>query len=274
VSDLAPPCLTRFTGPLSSEPAGVAHVAAVWARGDGEYATLRVGEGAPQSESDAIVLSGARARADAIVTTGRILRDEPDLVHASIAGSEVTEALVRWRRALGLDAPPWIAVLTGSGELPHDHPAIAAAARSILFTGAEGAERLRAAPGLPARAEIVECEAPSAARLIAHLRDERGAQSILVEAGARTSATLYEGAGLVDELWLSICCAADLASEQVVGPFVERRAIESTLGAPVHEERHEERGEERREEGREDGGIEWATHVYRRARQRAAGPAR
>lgn len=254
----APPCLTRWVGGVSSGPAGVLHVAAVWERSGGDYETLRVGEGAPRSLSDAVVLSGARARADAIVTTGRILRDEPELVHASIAPPDMTAELAAWRHAIGLDAPPWVAVLTASGELPLDHPAFAAAERLVFFTGPAGAARLRSMPGRPPHAEIVEARLPGAATLVEHLRSVRGARSILVEAGASTARTLYEGAGLIDELWLSVCLAPDLAPDDVVGPFVDRRAIEATLGPAVHAERHD------------DGGLEWATLVHRRAARRDA----
>jgi riboflavin biosynthesis pyrimidine reductase len=248
-----PPELARWVGELPAGPAGVLHVAAVWERPDGEYQTLRVGEGAPRSLSDAVVLSGARARADAIVTTGRILRDEPELVHESIAPPEETAALERWREALGLATAPWIAVLTGSGELPAGHPALEAAQRLIVYTGRDGAARLRAEPSTPPHAEIVEREAPSAAGLIEHLRGDRGAGTIVIEAGASTTRALYEGAGLVDELWLSACRAPELDDDDLVGAFVSRDAIEASLGPPVHAESHD------------DDGLEWATRVHRRA---------
>ena len=119
----------------------------------------------------------------------------------------------------------------------------------------EGAARLHALSGLPARTEIVTSEAPSATALIEHLRIERGARSILVEAGASTAATLYAAdgrEGCIDELWLSVCLAPELDPADVVGDFVARARIDATLGVPVHAERHEE------------GGLPWATRVYRR----------
>jgi len=248
-----PSLLTRWVGDDVGRLAGVAHVAAVWARPDGAWAALRVGEGAPRTSSDAVVLSGARARADAIVTTGRILRDEPDLVHASIAPPDVTDALAHWRASLGLVARPCIAVLTGSGDLPMAHPALAAAERLVLFTGAEGAERLRASPERPGQAEIVEHARPSARSLLEYLRAERGARSILVEAGASTATPLYAAPAAIDELWLTVCLAPRLATTDVVGPFVEPGTVDAALGPPVHREQHEE------------GGLEWATLVFRRA---------
>jgi len=243
-------------GPGLDRALGVLHVAAVWEAPDGGYATLRVGKRALRSESDAVVLSAARARAEAIVTTGRILRDEPELVHRSIAAPEITAELEQMRRTVwGLVGAPWIAVLTGTGDLPAAHPALHAAQRLLLFTGAEGAARLRAMPGLPAQAEIVESPELSPASLIDHLQVERGARSILIEAGASTSSRLYEGSAVIDELWLSVCQADHVEPRDIVGPFVARETIEAALGPPVHTERHVE------------GEIVWATLVHQRSAQ-------
>lgn len=249
----APTDPQTLLGPGLDRALGVLHVAAVWEAPDGSYATLRVGEGALRSESDAVVLSAARARADAIVTTGRILRDEPDLVHRSIASPEVTAELEQMRRTVwGLGGAPWIAVLTGSGDLPADHPALHAADGLLLFTGPEGASRLRATAGLPPRAEIVESPEPGPAALVEHLQRVRGARSIVIEAGASTSARLYEGHGVIDEAWLSVCQADHVRPEDLVGPFVARETIEAALGPPVHAERHV------------DGDVVWATLVHQR----------
>jgi riboflavin biosynthesis pyrimidine reductase len=241
-------------GPGLDRARGLLHVAAVWEAPDGRYATLRVGEGALRTASDAVVLSAARARADAIVTTGRILRDEPGLVHASIADAGVTAELEGLRRTVwGLEGPPWIAVLTASGELPEAHPALVHAERLLVLTGKAGAAKLRADATLPPAAEIVAVPEPGPRALVEHLRDVRGCASIVVEAGASTAARLYGGAGGgIDELWLTVCQADDVPAGQLVGPFVERETIEATLGAPVHTERHL------------DGGVPWATLVYQR----------
>lgn len=248
-----PPDLRGLLGPGLDRALGVLHVAAVWEAPDGRYLTLRVGEGAPTSASDAVVLSAARARADAIVTTGRILRDEPKLVHASIAPPEITAELETLRRTVwGLSGPPWIAVLTRSGDVPGRHPAIGQAERLLFFTGEAGAARLRANATLPERAQIVESTSPSALALLEHLERACGACSIVIEAGATTAAPLYEGDGRVDELWLSVCQADFIAPGDLVGPFVARDTIEAALGAPRHAERHLE------------GDVVWTTLVHQR----------
>lgn len=249
----APTDPRMLLGPGLDRAVGVLHVAAVWEAPDGRYQTLRVGEGAMRSASDAVVLSAARARADAIVTTGRILRDEPDLVHTSIAPPDVGVELDAMRRTVwGLSGPPWIAVLTASGDIPVDHPAVARAARPLFFTGAWGAEVLRSASALPAHAEIVESAAPGPGSLVDHLVRVRGARSIVIEAGASTAAALYAGDGRVDELWLSVCQADHVEPDMLVGPFVERDSIEATLGPPKHAERHL------------DDDVVWATLVHQR----------
>lgn len=243
-------------GPGLDRALGVLHVAAVWESPDGHYRTLRVGEGAIHGISDAVVLSAARARADAIVTTGRILREEPDLVHTSIAPPEIAAELSAMRRTVwGLAGPPWIAVLTGSGDIPADHPALLRAERLIFFTGARGAEALRHASALPERAEIVESASPGPGALVDHLARVRGARSIVIEAGASTAAPLYEGDGRVDELWLSVCQADHVEPDMLVGPFIDRDTIEATLGPPKHVERHLE------------GDVVWATLVHQRTPQ-------
>lgn len=248
-----PECLARWVGRDIAGPAGVLHVAAAAQNDAGPYATLRVGEGAPRAVSDGIVLSGARARADAIVTTGRILRDEPELVHGSISAPDVTAELDDWRRRLGFERPPWIAVLTGRGELPAGHPALAAAERLVLFTGVEGAARLEADPATPTHADIVVSPEPSARGLIEHLQSIRRAESIVIEAGASTSRGLYDEPATIDELWLSVC-RSPVAEADRVGPFVDPATIETALGPPIFEETHE------------DTGLTWSTRVHRRPR--------
>ena len=57
---------------------GVLQVAAV---ADRAWVAIAIGPAAPSSATDRFVLGFARARSDAIVTTGAILRAEPDLVH-------------------------------------------------------------------------------------------------------------------------------------------------------------------------------------------------
>ena len=83
--------------------AGVLHVVATWFDGE-SHRVIRITPRSPKSETDFFVLNLARARADAIITTGRILRDEPELEYA--LPSAWAGSLIAWRQAaLHRDSP-------------------------------------------------------------------------------------------------------------------------------------------------------------------------
>ena len=103
---------------------GRLHVAAIHAASE---RVLAIGPAAPPSETDRFVLGLARARADVIVTTGSILRAEPELVHRFAETPQADAAFAAWRRSvLGRADPPRLLVLSASGDLPKAHPAFAA----------------------------------------------------------------------------------------------------------------------------------------------------
>ncbi len=188
---------------------GLLHVAAIDAR---MRSLIAIGPGAPPSASDRFVLGFARARADAIVTTGAILRAEPDLVHCFSDDDREDAAWRDWRaEQLGGREPPCLLILTWSGELPLAHPALAASARTIVWTSPAGRARLGRAGGA---LEVVVgdrggphaalqgargAESPSGAEALSAayhwLRAEHGAETVAVEAGARAAQGLYEAGG-------------------------------------------------------------------------------
>ena len=107
---------------------GVVHVTAVWQRAGGYLVTLRsgssTGDDPPRIVHDAFALGIARARADAILTTGEILRREPDLRHGLPGPGALPLGLAEWRRTvLGKTTPPILWVMTRSGDLDFAHPA-------------------------------------------------------------------------------------------------------------------------------------------------------
>lgn len=176
---------------------GVVHVTALFAETTGALHTLRIGPKSPQCPYDFFALQLARARADAIVVTGQILRDEPALHYALVGPG--AEALTAWRASLGLDAPPRVLVLTSGRELDLAHPALDGTwATPVIFTSTEAATRLRGR----ASCAVVGHPEPSASAALAWLREE-GARTIVLEAGPSTTRPLHD-AGLVDELALSV----------------------------------------------------------------------
>lgn len=119
---------------------GVVHVAAI---GASPRAALAVGPDTPRSAADRFVLGFARARADVIVTTGAILRAEPQLVHRTSEDPSEAAAWAGWRaEVLGRAEAPALLVLSASGAIDPAHPALQAAARTIVWTTAAGRERL------------------------------------------------------------------------------------------------------------------------------------
>ncbi|MEM9177489.1 MAG: hypothetical protein AAGC67_19915, partial [Myxococcota bacterium] len=133
--------------------AGLIHVAAIHGPSN---RILAIGPASPPSPIDRFVLGLARARSDVLITTGGILRAEPDLVprYAEEAGAEA--AFAEWRRrTLERASPPRLLVLSATGRFPADHPALQAGT-GWIWTSAEGARRMGRPPiGF----EVVEAEA-------------------------------------------------------------------------------------------------------------------
>lgn len=218
------------------EETGILHVAAVALE---PARVIAIGPGAPASPTDRFVLGFARARADAIVTTGAILRAEPELVHCYAEETQANASFARWRERI-LDKPtaPALVVLSASGDIASDHPALAAAELGMIWTTHEGRARL----GKPRVAGLsIETSGKRdeslRANLVAALERTRSilnAQTILIEAGPTTSSALYPdsdpGDG-IDELLLSHFGGTLEAS--AIGPaFVTQARIAARFGDP------------------------------------------
>lgn len=177
---------------------GVLHVTAV---AGPARRTLRIDEHTPKSLADTFALNLARARADAIVITGKLLRDEPGLSYAPGSPGPAAPAMADYRRQLGRDARPWLVVLTRGAGLPFTHPVFHDGhTRPLIYAPHEAAEGLRGV----APCEVLGSDGhASLAGLVGALR-ARGARTVSFEAGPSTTRGLYMGdAPLVDELCLS-----------------------------------------------------------------------
>lgn len=228
--------LTKAYGSDLSERSAVSHITAVWEEQPGVLRTIRINEHAPKSERDFFVLNASRARADAIITTGKILRDEPELTYVLAGPDEAVAALHKWRKEKwGLSEPPWILVLTSGRDLDLDHPVFHGWARPMIFTSDRGAARHLAHARIP----VVADEAPSIRRAIQHLHRARGCQSVSIEAGPNTSRELYDEPRVVDELLLSVFCGAELNHEAQGDAFLKLngvRALFDEESSGEHEE--------------------------------------
>jgi riboflavin biosynthesis pyrimidine reductase len=154
------------------------------------------------SEADRFVMGLLRASADAVLLGSRTLHGSPRSIWtAERAYPVAAEAFAELRRSLGLAPDPELAVLTASGALEPQHPALERGA--VVLTTKEGATRCRRR--LPAAVEVVVVDGDSAVDPVAAVEvlRGRGRRAILSEAGPNVFGSLL-AAGLVDELFLTV----------------------------------------------------------------------
>jgi len=215
---------------------GLLQVAAIGAR---SWAAIAIGEAAPASGTDRFVLGAARARADALLATGAILRAEPEERHRYAEEAEGQAAFTQWRRErLGRSDPPALILLSRTGDFPLDHPAIVEATSGFVWTTPLGRERLGPRLG---SLEVVVAEHG----VVRAFRDRFGDDATLsIEAGPTTAGLFYaggepEGEPHLDELLLSQF-HGELSAAAVGPPFVGRDVIEAVFPDPPMETRVEE----------------------------------
>lgn len=189
---------------------GVSHVTATWDRPGGGLWVMAIGDETPESEHDFFMLNLSRARADAILVTGKVLRDEPTLRYDLQGPGKLPEALAEWRHThAGRSQPPLLIVLTSGRGLDPEHPALSGEwARPVLFTS-DDAEL----PAMDAR--VVRTPTPDARSAI-RWAQSRGATIVSLEAGPSTVLPLYEKPSVVDELLLGVCHAPSIPPELAV----------------------------------------------------------
>lgn len=248
--------LERLYGAVEwAKAGGLLQVAAIAEPG---RRVIAIGAAAPASPTDRFVLGVARARSDAIVTSGAVLRAEPELVHRLGESREEEAALQAWRaHRLGRSRAPWLVVLTRSGTIPVGHPAIRSATGGLVWTSAAGRARLGArvgrldvVAGADARpaAQLPEDGGAGLTRAIEHVRAQPAVETVLIEAGPSLTRPLYgeprrlerlPGAPLLDELLLS-CFEGTLAPDAVGPAFVSGSAVRQVFPQPPRECRVDE----------------------------------
>lgn len=187
-----------FCGPDFDPTPGVVHVTSAWRTPAGTLRTILINDSSPKSAYDFFVLNFSRARADAIVITGKILREEENVSHR--LQGEAATALERWRRERRGESAPISLVLSSGRGLDLDHRLFQDAERAVVYTSEEGRQRLAG----PAQERGIEVVAGAGIRgAVTWLRDQ-GAGTIAIEAGPSSAQQLYRAPILVDELLLSV----------------------------------------------------------------------
>jgi riboflavin biosynthesis pyrimidine reductase len=171
------------------------------------------------SEPDRFVMGLLRALADVVVVGAGTLRAAPE--HAWIAGHvhpASAPLFMAWRRAIGLTAShPTTIVVTGQGDLPHDHPGLRdASIPVVVVTTGAGARRVGRL-GFGANVEIRVGRAVDRVSPwdIVSVADELGARLVLCEGGPHVVGQ-FVGAGLLDELFLTV--APQIAGRAAASP--------------------------------------------------------
>ncbi len=223
--DVERAALALFGAPLRERPA-LGHVAAVWSPDDRHRHVLRIEPRTPRSDTDRFVLGLSRARADAIVTTGAILRAEPTL-RFDLQGPGAG-ALMRWRVDVHELGPPTVLILT-RGALDFDHPALKGPARVVLYVPDDRVDFVRRQ--LKSFRWITVCgdATPTLERALDWLRRERACTSISIEAGPSTASPLYEGDGAVDELLLSRWTGPEPDPDLIAGDLPDDTTLHRTM---------------------------------------------
>ena len=226
--------LVEAFGTEVHEISGVLQTAAVWRAPDGRLIVLEIVEQTPRSTFDSLLLNVGRARADSVVTTGRILRLEPGLSFAPFGPERVPESLARWRRRR-TSAPLEIVVLSSGRDLPWQHTVFCEPVRFRLATDNAGVERARreAPPALRERLGFLQLERGGGIRAAVRALRAHG-DDVTVEAGPSTSLQLYgdrDETTLIDWLLLSSYEGRDLPPPVRGSAFLERSRIEACFEA-------------------------------------------
>lgn len=190
--------LARLYGVDPGTESGVLHVCSSVRVGDRRH-VIRITADAPRSATDFFVLNVARARADAIITTGSILRAEPHMTHALQGPAQVPQALSDYRSQLGKQQPPVSVLMTRSASLQLEHPFFQAGTPVWIWTSDAAAGGFGE---LPSHVTVHSAPTADLRGLLRALR-RAGHETISLEAGPSVAGGLYEVPSGVDELCLS-----------------------------------------------------------------------
>ena len=174
----------------------VSSIDGVAAIGGVEMSSAEISGGA----ADRFVMALLRAVADAVVVGAGTVREHDGPWTAEKAFPPGAEILSRLRAGISASESPTLVVVTASGELPAEHPALADA---IVVTTSAGTRSL--AEGGARVGEVIDvgdADRVDGAVAIDRLR-ERGYQRILTEGGPRLMGAMLESSA-VDQLFLTI----------------------------------------------------------------------
>ncbi len=211
---------------------GVLQVVATWRHPNGALEVMSTDADAPRCPEDGFALALGRARADAILTTGAILRQEPELRHTHGAGHPLAMAMADWREKNGPRRPAATVIMTRSRDLDLDHP-IFESDQVFVFTGDDAPTSLGIE--LARRGAMLMSDPdPSPRSCLARLT-RAGYAAITIEAGPHVARTLYEDPVIVDQLMMTTYLAPALDERLHRGVLIDEAQLLARFG-PVRSE--------------------------------------
>ncbi|MCD6021405.1 MAG: 5-amino-6-(5-phosphoribosylamino)uracil reductase [Actinomycetia bacterium] len=164
--------------------------------------------------ADRFVMALLRAVADAVVVGAGTLREHDGPWAAEKAYPPGADSFSRLRAGISASESPKLVVVTASGELPGDHPALADA---IVVTTSAGARSLTEGPARVGEViDVGDADRVDGAIAIHRLR-EHGYERILTEGGPGLMGAMLE-ASAVEQLFLTI-------SPKLIGGGPERSPL-------------------------------------------------
>lgn len=204
-------------------PSGVVQTCATLSNGD----VIRIGEHAPKSAWDFFLLNLARASADVIVTTGKILRDEPALRYDLEGTAGVAHALHAYRDVHAhKPARADVVVLSSGRDLDLSHPTFHGWARPVLALPDAATRAIHDAQSMGI--EVRTFTNLSLRALVSALAVQ--GRTVSIEAGPSSARALYDVPVLVSSLWLSRF-EGEAARAAHGEPFLCDDVLEARLGA-------------------------------------------
>jgi riboflavin biosynthesis pyrimidine reductase len=154
------------------------------------------------SDGDRFVMGLLRAFADVVVVGSGTFHGSPTGTWSPARAHPDSAALfAQLRLVRGQAERPELAILTGSGAIDVEHPALRG--RAVIMTSKRGAARLQGR--VPKAAELATLTSGTTIdpRIALRFLEDRGHGLILFEAGPHTFGT-FAAAGLIDELFLTV----------------------------------------------------------------------
>ena len=217
-ADVAAAVRRIYGSPLDAR--GLIHSASVWQGDRGRYVAFTTGRGPSPSQHGEFAAHLARARADAILTSGRALRRQPELDHRLQGPGAAGDALAAWRRDHLLKSePPVTLVVTANADLDLDHPVFRHWTRPVVLTTGQSQWQLESR-AVDQGIEVVGSDTPSVRTAVEFLRRAFGAATIALEVESDALRELSEPPIAVDEVLLTIDQAPRIPAPALGAPFL------------------------------------------------------